>query len=651
MSLFVFLAVLIGNTAPTALAGAPLYPDIITLPPSGLYIERNSAGHYLVRFANTAANLGGRLEISVDSIGSKAIYQSVYDQMVGGTRVIKQQVNSDLIYHPQHNHFHFAGFARSELLRKDSAGYYKVTNRQGSKTSFCILDTVRVNGTGPTFPTYNSCGATFQGMSAGWGDTYVAALFDQWIDVGTAALADGQYAIRSTVDPDNRLMESNDFNNIGITYFTVANGRIVGLNSPPLCTVQQAAGSVGTVDTPAATVVGQTVRLACTKFSAGEVVDIYWGSVNTSAKAIVTATSTGSLTSFVQIPPSSLGVHYWIAKGRTSGVQAAAIVNTIPSVVLTPDRGEISSKTTAVLRGFSAGETVQIKFYKAGTVVASTMLVDTSSSGSGEISFPIPAVPFGAHKVEAIGQDSGAMATSSFVTSPSIELTEDQAESGDQVGVFLRGFAASETVKITLGPEKIELVEFVASHSGSTSASTAKFTVPDVATGTWTLYATGSISGVPASVELDVDSSGSAGDPTVTPTNTPEPTSTESAPTETPTSTSTATATETPVNATPVAVAGDDQSVTDSENSGSESIQLTSTGSYDPELGALTYSWSIDDQVIASEPDPLVELSIGEYVITLTVTDALGAFGSDQVQVNVEPPELPTATPTETPTV
>ena len=124
-----------------AAVGTPLYPDLITTAPSGLYIEKGPDGKYLLRFANTAVNLGGRMEIAVGS-GTRDLYQNVYDQYVGGNRVIHQKVGADLIYHPQHNHFHFEGFAKYELLKKDSSGYYRATSRTGSKTTYCILDTL-----------------------------------------------------------------------------------------------------------------------------------------------------------------------------------------------------------------------------------------------------------------------------------------------------------------------------------------------------------------------------------------------------------------------------------------------------------------------------------------------------------------------------
>jgi len=290
--------------------GSPLYPDLRTSRPSGLYFERAADGRYLLRFDNTAGNYGGRLEITVD--GNRDIYQNVYDQYVGGSRVIRQRVASDLIYHPEHNHFHFKDFARYELLKRDDAGAYRLTSRRGSKTTFCILDYVRLTSSGAASPQYTTCGATIQGLSAGWGDTYYAALAGQWIDLGTSRLADGSYALRTTADPYNRLLETNDGNNVGTTYFTVRNGALSVTGTPTLCTTTPDRGQVGS-----------TVQLRCTGFRGGETVDIYWGNTNSTPRKSVVASSSGTVSTPFVIPTSDLGNHYVIGKGRSSGRQAA----------------------------------------------------------------------------------------------------------------------------------------------------------------------------------------------------------------------------------------------------------------------------------------------------------------------------------------
>ncbi|HKG26063.1 MAG TPA: lysyl oxidase family protein, partial [Thermomicrobiales bacterium] len=340
-----------------AVAGSPLYPDLRTLKPTGLYFEHAGNGHYLLRFNNTVGNYGGRLEISVD--GERNIYQNVYDQKVGGNRVIHQRVASDLIYHPAHNHFHFQGFARYDLLQRNSVGHYKFL-RRGSKTTFCILDYVRLTTSGPASPQYTTCGATFQGLSAGWGDTYYSALAGQAIDLGQSPLPDGNFAVSSTADPDNRLMETDNDNNVGVTYFTVRDGEISVTGTPPLCTVDPDTGQVGA-----------TFTLRCSRFGNGEKVDVYWANTSSSPLKTVVATSSGSVSASLVVPESELGNHFVVAKGRSSGKQAAAPFNTTARLTISPSRGVVGTSVNATLSGFSSGETVTIRYqqYLNGTTI------------------------------------------------------------------------------------------------------------------------------------------------------------------------------------------------------------------------------------------------------------------------------------------
>jgi VCBS repeat-containing protein len=96
----------------------------------------------------------------------------------------------------------------------------------------------------------------------------------------------------------------------------------------------------------------------------------------------------------------------------------------------------------------------------------------------------------------------------------------------------------------------------------------------------------------------------------------------------------TATITVTPVNDTPVANAGPDQTVTDTDGNGSESVTLNGTGSSDPDGGSITYSWT-GSSVNASEPTPTVSLPVGAHNLTLTVSDGQ-ATSSDTVTVTVQ---------------
>ena len=81
-----------------------------------------------------------------------------------------------------------------------------------------------------------------QGLSPGWGDTYDYYRPDQWIDLGpNGHLADGQYVMRSVVDPLNKVYESQGkansatesaTDNEAITEFSIQSGGLVDSNPP-----------------------------------------------------------------------------------------------------------------------------------------------------------------------------------------------------------------------------------------------------------------------------------------------------------------------------------------------------------------------------------------------------------------------------------
>ena len=94
-------------------------------------------------------------------------------------------------------------------------------------------DTDRIASPPPHSPTrgvYGGCGREVQGISAGWGDTYSSSTPGQELDI--RGVPDGRYAIRSTADPENRLLETNDTNNRSIVYIQLTGNRIERLPRP-----------------------------------------------------------------------------------------------------------------------------------------------------------------------------------------------------------------------------------------------------------------------------------------------------------------------------------------------------------------------------------------------------------------------------------
>jgi hypothetical protein len=88
-------------------------------------------------------------------------------------------------------------------------------------------------------------------------------------------------------------------------------------------------------------------------------------------------------------------------------------------------------------------------------------------------------------------------------------------------------------------------------------------------------------------------------------------------------------------NQPPIANAGPDQTVTDSEGNGSEQVALNGSGSTDPDGTIQSYAWSEGSSQITTGANPTVALSLGQHTITLTVTNNGGLTDTDTVTITV----------------
>ena len=89
-------------------------------------------------------------------------------------------------------------------------------------------------------------------------------------------------------------------------------------------------------------------------------------------------------------------------------------------------------------------------------------------------------------------------------------------------------------------------------------------------------------------------------------------------------------------NDDPVADAGPNQTVTDTDTSGSETVILDGSASYDPDGSIVAYTWKEGTTTIATGVTPSVDLSVGVHTIVLTVEDNDGATDTDTVVITVE---------------
>ncbi len=97
-----------------------------------------------------------------------------------------------------------------------------------------------------------------------------------------------------------------------------------------------------------------------------------------------------------------------------------------------------------------------------------------------------------------------------------------------------------------------------------------------------------------------------------------------------------------PVNQDPNANAGADQTVSDNDGTGSETVTLIGSGS-DPDGTITAYQWTEGATVLGNTASISPSLSVGTHTLTLTVTDNDGATASDSVVVTVAANQGPTA--------
>ena len=191
--------------------GQELLPNLRALPAFNLSVVPNvDTGNPELRLSATSWNSGaGPLELVAGAAGQAG--QDVYQRVHKKDGSYIDYLAGTFVWHPDHNHFHFQEYALYTLRPVNAPGG---SQRQAYKTSFCVMDTGKVDTRLPGAakrPVYESCNAFVQGMSVGWGDTYGAQLAGQAIDL--TGNPDGLYELMVTFDPANHILETNDTDN------------------------------------------------------------------------------------------------------------------------------------------------------------------------------------------------------------------------------------------------------------------------------------------------------------------------------------------------------------------------------------------------------------------------------------------------------
>jgi len=298
-----------------------LYPNLVPLPASQFSIVIQNS-HVLLRFGATSWNNGaGPLELRAGTATSQGqnVFQRIYRDDGSYTEVLA----GTFIWHPTHDHFHFADFA---LYTLQAVGAQPGSEQTSSKTSFCVMDTTKVNTTIPNASnsaTYTTCNKVVQGMSVGWGDTYGPTLTGQSFDI--TGFPDGYYDLTIESDPNDRLIETNELDNVSCVRL-----HINAVVSPPIA---QAVGTCGNVTisgiTPSQISKGTSisVRIAGSGFAAGMAVGFENGSGPAPVVSNVNFTAT-EITATVSVKSGgSRTTRYWdLRVGPALWYRALAVV-------------------------------------------------------------------------------------------------------------------------------------------------------------------------------------------------------------------------------------------------------------------------------------------------------------------------------------
>jgi Lysyl oxidase len=202
------VSVVVATQVGFAQQATDMTPNLVAVPADNFSID--AAGSEL-RFSTTSWNNGaGPLELRAGEAGQGG--QDVYQRIYRSDGSYHDRLAGTFVFHEDHGHFHFENYALYTLRPLNAPG---ASDRQSSKTTFCIIDTTRFNTGLPGAPAnavYTQCESTFQGMSVGWGDTYVSSLEGQ--SFNTTGSPDGDYELLIQIDPQQRIVESNESDNL-----------------------------------------------------------------------------------------------------------------------------------------------------------------------------------------------------------------------------------------------------------------------------------------------------------------------------------------------------------------------------------------------------------------------------------------------------
>lgn len=203
-------------------AGKVDLPDLVPLPSENIAVRHEDNADQL-RFNSTMANLGrGRLQIEGFRPGAPAQQMFAYQVLFRNGVEVARRPAGNLVYDPEHLHWHFDYLARYQLV--DARGAVVASS---GKIGFCMADVHQIDASTrnfvlPDYAGFTDCGTSLsqsvrEMLDAGWGDEYDQVTPGQELDIST--VPNGTYRIEILADPDQKLQEATRNNNV--SYRTV----------------------------------------------------------------------------------------------------------------------------------------------------------------------------------------------------------------------------------------------------------------------------------------------------------------------------------------------------------------------------------------------------------------------------------------------
>lgn len=214
------------HAADERLQEGDLAPDLQTLVPTDLYVvdDRDAEGTVRLKFTTVIWNAGaGPVEVRGDPDGDAIRVEQVVHRADGSVRPVGPVGSFD--YEHRHGHLHLSAFASYELWTLDASGPRERV-AENAKVGFCLMDNLLVDPAATaTEPVYEGCDATVQGITPGWGDRYVAQLYEQ--DLVIEGLPDGRYRLIHIANPAGALAEADHDNNAAFVDLILRDGTTV----------------------------------------------------------------------------------------------------------------------------------------------------------------------------------------------------------------------------------------------------------------------------------------------------------------------------------------------------------------------------------------------------------------------------------------